>query len=108
MAAHPVVNRVDAGGGRDHLLGIAERERQHRADGRVQPPEAGEKAAAEGAVVVHAGGNGGMRQLEQDGTAPAGNHDHLAVDLPGNAFRPGAHVVRSEQACPYGRAMALE
>jgi hypothetical protein len=49
-----------------------------------------------------------MRQLEQDGAAPAGGDDHLAVDLPGSAFGPDRHVVRSEQAGAYRRAMAME
>jgi hypothetical protein len=49
-----------------------------------------------------------MRQLEQDGAAPAGDHHHLAVDLPCNAAGPGTHVVRSEQARAYGLVMALE
>jgi hypothetical protein len=49
-----------------------------------------------------------MRQLEQDGTAPAGDHDHFAVDLPGNAFGPDPYVIRLEQARAYSRAMAFE
>jgi hypothetical protein len=106
-AAHPVVNRVDTGRGRDHLLRIAEGERQHRANCRMQPAPAGKQAAAKGAVVVYAGGDRGMRQLEQDGTAPAGDHDHLAIDSPGDAIGPGAHVLRSEQAGPDRRAVAF-
>ena len=101
LAAHPVVNRVDAGRRGDQLLGVAERDRQHRADGRAQPADARQRAAAEAAVVVHAGGDRGMRQLEQDGAAPAGDHDDLAVDLPGDASRAGAPVVRSEEARTY-------
>ena len=58
--------------------------------------------------MVHAGGDRGMRELEQDGAAPAGNDDHLAVDLPGDAVGPGPHVVRSEQARAHRRAMALQ
>jgi hypothetical protein len=49
-----------------------------------------------------------MRHLEQDGPAPPGDDDHLAVDLPGGASRPGPHVAGSEQALAHGLAMALE
>jgi hypothetical protein len=59
-------------------------------------------------VIVHAGGNGRMRQLEKDGAAPAGDDDHLTVDLPGGAFGRGRHMVRSEQAGAHRRAMTLE
>ena len=59
-------------------------------------------------MVVHGGGDRGMRQLQQDGPAPTGDHDHLAVDLPADAVGPGPHVVRSEQARAYRRAMALK
>ena len=57
---------------------------------------------------MHAGGNCGMRQLEEDGTAPTSDHDHLAVDFPTDAFRPGPHVVGSEQARAYSGTVALE
>ncbi len=57
---------------------------------------------------MHAGGNGRMRQLQQDGAAPARDDDRLAVDLPGDAAGTGAPVVRAEQARTYSRAMALE
>ena len=107
-AAHPVVNRVDAGSDRDHLFAVAEGEQQHRVDGRAQPPEAGQQAAAEGAVVVHAGGNRGMRQLKKDGTAPGGDDDHLAVDLPGDAFGAGPGVPRAEQPRAYSPAMSVK
>src|SRR6185295_2254507 len=91
-AAYLIVNRVDAGRGADHLLRVAERERQHRPNSRVQPPKAGEQAAAERAVVVHAGRDRGMPKLKQNGPAPADDDDHLAVDFPGDAFGPGAHM----------------
>ena len=107
-AADPVVNRVDARSGSDHLLQVAEGQRQHRANGRAQPPDAGGKAAAEGAMVTHAGGDCGMRQLEQDGTAPAGNDDHLAIDLPRDALGSGPYIIRLQQARAYIKTMALE
>jgi hypothetical protein len=106
-AAHAIVDRVDAGSGRDHLLHVAERDRLHRADGRAQPPEAGEQAAAKGAVIMYAGGDRGMRELEQDGTAPSGYDDDLAVDLPGDAVGSAAHGLRSEQARADRRAMEV-
>jgi hypothetical protein len=88
-AAYPIVNCVDAGSGGNQLLRITERHRQHGADGGVQPPEAGAEAPAKGAVLMHAGGDRRMRQLEQDGPRPAGHHDHLAIHFPGDAVWPG-------------------
>jgi hypothetical protein len=49
-----------------------------------------------------------MRQLEEDGTPPTSDHDHLAVDSPTDAFRPGPHVVGSEEARAYSGTVALE
>lgn len=58
--------------------------------------------------MVHAGRHRWMRQLEQDGSAPAGDHDRLAVDLPGDAVGPGAPVVRPEETRAYRVAMPLD
>ena len=58
-----VGNRVDAGSGADHLLGITEGDREHGADSGVQPPEAGEQAGpnAGSSRACSAGGNLGVR-----------------------------------------------
>ena len=105
---HAVVNQVDAGRGGDHPFGAAERERQHRADGRMQPAQAGPQAAAKPAVAVYAGGHARMRELEQDGTSPSGHRDHLTVDLPGHAAGAGPLGAGAEQPLPHGSPMMLE
>ena len=57
--------------------------------------------------MMHAGGNRGVRELQQDVTASAGDHDHFAVDLPGDAAGPRPEVIGSKQAGAHGRAVLL-
>lgn len=59
-------------------------------------------------MAINAGGNRGVGKLEQDGSAPTGDDDHLAIDLPGRAPGAGPHVVRTEQARAHRFAMALQ
>lgn len=64
---HAIVKHIDASSGRDHLLRVAEGQRQHRAHGRVQSAKAGEQAAAKTTVAMHARSHRRMCQLEQNG-----------------------------------------
>ena len=58
----------------------AKGEREHRADGVMQPRERGARAAAERAVFGDASGNQGMGKLQQDRPHPAEEHEPLRVD----------------------------
>src|SRR5262245_54519270 len=48
-----------------------------------------------------------MRELEQDRPAPAANDDHLPIDLPGGAPRPGPNVLRAGEPVRHRGAVSL-
>jgi hypothetical protein len=59
---------------------VAERQRQHRRDRVMQPYGRLDGAAAKRAVLDHARGDQGMRQLHQDGPRPPEQHHPFRVN----------------------------
>src|SRR5690606_24565547 len=105
LSPHAIVNRVDARGRLDHRVLVAERQREHRADGGPQSRNPGRQAAAEAAVLADAGRNQRVGELEQDCPSPGGNYDHLAVDAPADV--PGARTCAVPLAKPRPDGVAV-
>jgi hypothetical protein len=59
-------------------------------------------------VIVNAGGDGRVCQLQQNRTPPSGDDNHLAIDLPRGAAGTGAMVSGLVQPRPDGVTMPLE
>src|SRR5687767_13294832 len=60
----------------------AECQGEHGVDGVIEAGDGGPCRRPEAAVFVDAGGNEWMRELQEDGTAPAEQGDALGVDAP--------------------------
>ena len=61
-----------------------EGQREHRVHGVIEPCDGGPGRGSEAAVVVNAGGDQGMGELQEDGAAPAEKDDTLGIDAPGD------------------------
>jgi hypothetical protein len=59
-------------------------------------------------MVGHARGNERMRELQENGAAPTGNHDDLAIDLPGDGARIQPDRARAGEPRANRRAMPVE
>ena len=80
LAVHALMNLTDPIE-RSLPFGIgAERQRQHRVNGVIQTADGGPRRGPETAVIVNAGSHQRMRELQEDGAAPAEQNDALGVD----------------------------
>ena len=59
-------------------------------------------------MLVDRGGDRRMRQLKQDGAAPAGDDDRFAVEPPADAARTRPDHVRPGEPHTHGAAMTLK
>ena len=80
MPVYSLMDLADAGEGAVAFLVVAERQREHRVHGVIEPGDGGPRGGSEAAVIVHAGGDQGMGELQQDGSAPAQKDNALGVD----------------------------
>ena len=99
-SVHAVVDRVDP---RYYCQGLSlrfETESQHRVEGAVKTPHPAPALGAKSAVVGDTASHERMRELEQNGRAPAEKKDDLPLKLPGYGAHAGGHVprVRSRDA----------
>ncbi len=114
-SSYAIVNRIDAGRRRNHVFVVTKCHRQHRSDGRSQSAKASAKAAAERAVaaaeravIVNAGGDRGMSQLQQNRATPGGDDHHVPIDSPRDASGTRAPDIRLQQTRADCGTVAIE